>query len=171
MITETIPCHKDYQVVLQNEKLYFRKVPLFFICQWCLNCYTCYFERFGFLFTYLIGLKIILLWDKIMDLRLVSAWGSILWCWNLKPSGEIFLWLLVPFKQRLFDALNELEALKPDVQHLLEELNKRNRSQVNRLEQIPQDGSLDDSFERPSFRRLTLKNNIVSQVLWSLIVT
>ncbi|CAL9108231.1 unnamed protein product [Musa acuminata var. zebrina] len=89
LITETIPCHKDYQVVLQNEKLYFRK--------------------------------------------------------------------------RLFDALNELEALKPDVQHLLEELNKRNRSQVNRLEQIPQDGSLDDSFERPSFRRLTLKNNIVSQ--------
>ncbi|CAD5164567.1 unnamed protein product [Musa acuminata subsp. malaccensis] len=89
LITETIPCHKDYQVVLQNEKLYFRK--------------------------------------------------------------------------RLFDALNELEALKPDVQHLLEELNKRNRSQVNRLEQIPQDGSLDDSFERPSFRRHTLKNNIISQ--------
>ncbi|URE30026.1 AMSH-like ubiquitin thiolesterase [Musa troglodytarum] len=90
LITETIPCHKDNQVVLQNEKLYFR--------------------------------------------------------------------------ERLFDALNELEALKPDVQHLLEERNKRNRSQVNRLEQIPQDCSLDDSFEQPSFTRLTLKNNIISQV-------
>ncbi|KAJ8490843.1 hypothetical protein OPV22_012564 [Ensete ventricosum] len=89
LITETIPCHQDYQAVLQNEKPYFRK--------------------------------------------------------------------------RLFDALNELEALKPDVQHLLEELNKRNRSQVNRPEQIPEDGSLDDSFERPSFRRLTLENNIISQ--------
>ncbi|URE46828.1 AMSH-like ubiquitin thiolesterase [Musa troglodytarum] len=89
LITETIPFHKDYQVVLQNEKLYFRK--------------------------------------------------------------------------RLLNALNELEALKPDVQRRLEELNRKNRSQVNIWGQALEDDSLDDSFVWPPVKK-KVENNKTSQV-------
>ncbi|WOL02835.1 AMSH-like ubiquitin thioesterase 1 [Canna indica] len=89
LITETIPCHKDYQVLLQSEKLFFRK--------------------------------------------------------------------------RLLHALNELEALKPDVQLRLEQLNRKNRNQVNRWGQAAEDSTFDDSFEWPPVKKNTLKNNRFSQ--------
>ncbi|KAG6516524.1 hypothetical protein ZIOFF_026989 [Zingiber officinale] len=78
LIKETIPHHKDFQVILHDEKLYFRK--------------------------------------------------------------------------RLLSALNELEALKPDVKHQLEELNRRNRNQLTTWGQLPQDGSRNESFDWPSIK-------------------
>lgn len=68
------------------------------------------------------------------------------------------------------NALNELEALKPDVQRRLEELNRKNRSQVNIWGQALEDGSFDDSFVWPPVKK-KIENNKTSQVLWPLTMT
>lgn len=61
--------------------------------------------------------------------------------------------------------MNELEALKPDVKHQLEELNRRNRNQLTTWGQSRQDGSRNESFDWPS-----IKNYNTAQVWWSLIL-
>lgn len=89
LISETIPYHRDYQVSLQSERLYFRK--------------------------------------------------------------------------KLLNALNELEALKPNVQQRLQELNRKTRTQVNRWGQPQQNGFVASSLEWPPVRKQTLRNNESNQ--------
>lgn len=86
LITETIPFHKDYQLFLQDERLFFRK--------------------------------------------------------------------------RLLNALNELEALKPDVQRRIEELNWKSRNQVSKWGQAQQNSFPNNSLEWPSTRKQTLRNDV-----------
>ncbi|KAG1330638.1 putative AMSH-like ubiquitin thioesterase 1 [Cocos nucifera] len=68
------------------------------------------------------------------------------------------------FRKKLLGALNELEALKPDVQQKLQELNRKTRTQVNRWGQAQQNGFVDNSLEWPPLRKQTLRNNESSQV-------
>ncbi|XP_008807080.1 AMSH-like ubiquitin thioesterase 1 [Phoenix dactylifera] len=68
------------------------------------------------------------------------------------------------FKKKLLDALNELEALKADVQQRVQELNRKTGTQVNRWGQAQQNGFVDNSLEWPPVRKQTLRTNESSQV-------
>lgn len=62
--------------------------------------------------------------------------------------------------QRLLNALNELEKLKPEVQRQLDELNRKHGNQENRYGPTPDGSSVDDSFEWSSVKKKTNNKNI-----------
>lgn len=59
------------------------------------------------------------------------------------------------FRKRLLNALDELEALKPDVHRRIEELNWRSKSQVSKRGQSEHNSLVNNSFEWPSTRKQT----------------
>ncbi|KAI0502534.1 hypothetical protein KFK09_017487 [Dendrobium nobile] len=63
------------------------------------------------------------------------------------------------FKKKLLHVITELEALKPDVQQRLEELNRKSRSQVSRWDRKHQNNSINNSLEWPSIKKQNLKSD------------
>ncbi|XP_020600099.1 AMSH-like ubiquitin thioesterase 1 [Phalaenopsis equestris] len=63
------------------------------------------------------------------------------------------------FKKKLLHVMSELEALKPEVQQCIEELNRKSRSQVNRWDQNHQNTYVNNSLEWPSVKKQTLKSD------------
>lgn len=63
------------------------------------------------------------------------------------------------FKKKLLYVISELEALKPEVQQCLEELNCKSRSQVGRWDRNHQNISVNNSLEWPSVKRKALKSD------------
>ncbi|KAH0457826.1 hypothetical protein IEQ34_013141 [Dendrobium chrysotoxum] len=63
------------------------------------------------------------------------------------------------FKKKLLHVITELEALKPEVQQRLEELNRKSRSQVSRWDRKHQNNSVNNSLEWPSIKKQNLKSD------------
>ncbi|KAM0944313.1 putative ubiquitinyl hydrolase 1 [Dioscorea sansibarensis] len=68
------------------------------------------------------------------------------------------------YRKKLLNVLDELEVLKPDVRHKLEELNGKSRNQATMWVQPIQNISFDSSFVWPPAKKQTSKINEFSQV-------
>ncbi|XP_020251867.1 AMSH-like ubiquitin thioesterase 1 isoform X2 [Asparagus officinalis] len=69
------------------------------------------------------------------------------------------------FRKKLLHVLDELEALKPDAQRRIEELNRKSRNQVGRWGQANQNSFTNNSLEWPSTKKQTSRNE-VKQIYW-----
>ncbi|KAG0452166.1 hypothetical protein HPP92_025808 [Vanilla planifolia] len=63
------------------------------------------------------------------------------------------------FKKRLFNFLNELETLKPEVQRCVEELNRKSSTHVSKWGLSHQVSSVNKSLEWPSINKHNVKND------------